>query len=108
MNAVASDYAVVLTACRAEIAKQIAETLVTERLAACVQSLPVQSVYRWKGAVETAQETLLLIKIKGADYEAVEHAIFALHDAETPEIIALPVAAGFSGYLEWIDAATRR
>ena len=51
---------------------------------------------------------LLLIKIKSADYAAVEQAILALHDYETPEIVALPVAQGFAGYLSWIDEVTRR
>ncbi len=102
------DYAVVLTACGVAAAGKIAETLVSERLAACVQKLPVESTYRWKGEIETAQEVLLLIKIKNADYITVEERILALHDYETPEIIALPVAAGFAGYLSWVDEAVRR
>ncbi len=109
MNAVkAGDYAVVLTACGAATAGKIAETLVRERLAACVQKLPVESTYRWKGEIETALEVLLLIKIRNADYATVEERILALHDYETPEIVALPVAAGFAGYLSWIDEAVRR
>ncbi|MDR3644144.1 MAG: divalent-cation tolerance protein CutA [Clostridia bacterium] len=104
----ASDYAVVLTACGAATAGKIAEALVRGGLAACVQKLPVESTYRWKGEIETAQEVLLLIKIKNADYAAVEQAIRALHDYEIPEIIALPVAQGFAGYLSWIDEVTRR
>ncbi len=109
MNAVkADDYAVVLTACGAATAGRIAETLVSERLAACVQKLPIESTYCWKGEIETAQEVLLLIKIRNADYATVEERILALHDYETPEIIALPVAAGLAGYLSWIDEAVRR
>ena len=73
-----------------------------------MQKLPVESTYRWKGEIETAQEVLLLIKIKNADYITVEERILALHDYETPEIIALPVAAGFAGYLSWVDEAVRR
>lgn len=110
MNATAKpgDYAVVLTACGVAAAGKIAEALVIERLAACVQKLPVESTYRWKGEIETAQEVLLLIKIKNADYVAVEERILALHDYETPEIVALPVAQGFASYLSWIDEAVRR
>ncbi|MDR3407052.1 MAG: divalent-cation tolerance protein CutA [Methylovirgula sp.] len=106
--ATSGDHAVVLTACGTTAAGKIAEMLVRDRLAACVQKLPVESTYRWKGGIETAQEVLLLIKIKTADYAAVEQAIRALHDYEIPEIIALPVAQGFAGYLSWIDEVTRR
>ena len=104
----AHDYAVVLTACGAGVAPHIARALVAEKLAACVQRLPIESTYRWKGEVETAPEALLLIKIRAADYAAVEEAIRALHDYETPEIIALPVAQGFAGYLSWIEEVTQR
>jgi periplasmic divalent cation tolerance protein len=104
----AQDYSVVLTSCDADLGQRIAAALVSQNLAACVQSLPIQSTYRWKGEIETAYETLLLIKIKTADYDAVEQAIRAIHSYETPEIIALPVQHGFSDYLAWIDAVTRR
>lgn len=104
----AQDYSVVLTTCGSDIAQRIAETLVSQNLAACVQSLPIESTYRWKGDIETAHEMLLLIKIRTADYAAVEQAIRAVHTYETPEIIALPVLQGFAGYLSWIDEVTRR
>ncbi len=73
-----------------------------------MQRLPIESTYRWKGEVETAWEVLLLIKIRAADYAAVEQAILALQDYETPEIIMLPVEQGFAGYLSWLGEATRR
>jgi periplasmic divalent cation tolerance protein len=104
----AHDYAIVLTACSADAASRIAEALVGAKLAGCVQRLPIESTYRWKGEVETAAEVLLLIKIRAADYGAVEQAILALHDYETPEIIGLPVERGFAGYLSWLGEATRR
>jgi periplasmic divalent cation tolerance protein len=103
-----ADYSVVLTTCSGDIGQRIAETLVSQNLAACVQSLPIQSTYRWKGDIETAHELLLLIKIKASDYTAVEDAIRALHSYDTPEIIALPVQQGFAGYLSWIADVTRR
>ena len=102
------DYAVVLTACSADMAPRIAEALVAARLAGCVQCMPIESTYRWKGEIETAYETLLLIKIRAADYAAVEQAIRALHDYDVPEIIAVPVAQGFAGYLSWLDEVTQR
>ncbi len=97
-----------LTTCGADIAPRIAEALVGAKLAGCVQRLPIESTYRWNGGVETALEVLLLIKIRTADYSAVEEAILALHDYETPEIVALPVMHGFAGYLSWLGDATRR
>ncbi len=106
MSAAAQDYAIVLTTCSTDLAPRIAETLVSEKLAGCVQRLPIESTYRWKDEVETAREVLLLIKIRAADYAAVEQAILALHDYETPEIIMLPVAQGFAGYLSWLSEAT--
>jgi periplasmic divalent cation tolerance protein len=104
----AQDYAIVLTTCSADAAPRIAEALVGTKLAGCVQRLPIESTYRWKGEVETAAEVLLLIKIRAADYAAVEQAILALHDYETPEIIALPVMHGFAGYLSWLGEVTQR
>lgn len=108
MSEAAQDTAIVLTACSADVALRIAEALVEAKLAGCVQRLPIESTYRWQGEVETAREVLLLIKIRTADYSAVEQAILALHDYETPEIVMLPVAQGFAGYLSWLGEATRR
>jgi periplasmic divalent cation tolerance protein len=98
----------VLTTCSADAAPRIAEALVNDKLAGCVQRLPIESTYRWKGGVETAAEVLLLIKIRAADYSAVEQAILALHDYETPEIVMLPVVQGFAGYLSWLGEVTWR
>jgi periplasmic divalent cation tolerance protein len=74
--------------------------------AACVQMLPIDSVYTWQGRIEESAEILLLIKIRQADYAEVEQAIRALHDYQTPEIVALPIERGFAGYLDWIDKVT--
>lgn len=102
-------YAVVLTTCSDKDAAQaIARALVDKHLSACVQMLPIESIYTWKGEREEAHELLLLAKIKGEDYAEVERAILALHPYETPEIIALPIAAGFGSYLDWIASATAR
>jgi periplasmic divalent cation tolerance protein len=104
----AQDYAIVVTTCSADAAPRIAEALVSAKLAGCVQRLPIESTYRWKGEVETAAEVLLLIKIRSADYATVEQAILALHDYETPEIIMLAVEQGFAGYLSWLGEVTQR
>jgi len=86
-----------------EDAERSARSLVEMRLAGCVQILgPVTSIYRWKGKIETAGEWLCLIKSRGERYGAIEQAIRSLHPYETPEILALSVAAGSRDYLEWL------
>lgn len=102
-------YSVVVTTCAdRDAAQSMARALVEQRLAACVQMLPIASVYRWKGEIEEAAEILLLFKIKSEDYEEVEKSILALHDYETPQIVALPIAQGSEDYLDWITQATRK
>ncbi len=100
---------VVLTNCPdSDSASRIARALVENRLAACVNRLaPAQSVYRWQGAIEQATEVPLLIKCTRARYAEVEAAIRQLHPYSVPEIVALPVTAGFAPYLRWIDDETQ-
>jgi periplasmic divalent cation tolerance protein len=91
----------------ADSAQALATTLVGERLAACVNVLaPCRSVYRWQGAIESAQEVPLLIKTTAARYADLEAAIRAAHPYELPEIIAVPIAHGLPGYLDWVAAET--
>jgi periplasmic divalent cation tolerance protein len=90
-----------------ESANTIALALVEERLAACVNILPrVQSIYRWKGTVESMTEIPLLIKSTAANYPALENAIRDRHPHEVPEIIALPVERGLPAYLDWVATET--
>ncbi len=87
-----------------ECADKLANALVDERLAACVNILPgIRSVYRWEGKRETASETLLLIKTHHRAYPALERRILELHPYELPEIIAVPVENGLPAYLDWIS-----
>ena len=67
---------------------------------------PCRSVYRWQGAIEDDAEVPLLIKTTRARYAELERALVALHPAEVPEILALPVAAGLPDYLAWAAAET--
>lgn len=99
----------VLTTCPdANTAEAIADALVEQGLAACVNIVTgLRSVYVWQGARENADELLLLIKTTRAAYPALEQAITALHPYELPEIIAVPLAAGSAGYLDWISASVR-
>ncbi|MDQ3187971.1 MAG: divalent-cation tolerance protein CutA [Pseudomonadota bacterium] len=103
------DVLLVVTNCPDEaVADRIALALVEQGLAACVNRLaPVHSVYRWQGNVERAIEVPLLIKTTRERYGDVEHAIRHLHPYDVPEIIALPIAAGYSAYLRWINQETQ-
>ena len=85
-------------------AQTIAEALIGQNLAACVNILPgLTSVYRWRDNIETAQEQLLLIKTRQDRYHELEAAIRQNHPYELPEIIAVPVERGLPKYLQWID-----
>jgi periplasmic divalent cation tolerance protein len=101
-----TDKIVVLVTCgSAKEARKIARAVVEHRLAACANMLssPVQSVYRWKGTVESAKEFLLIIKTTQARFPKLKAEVTRLHSYEVPEIIALPIAAGATNYLTWIS-----
>jgi periplasmic divalent cation tolerance protein len=75
-------------------------------LAACVNILPgVQSIYRWQGAVESAEEVLLVIKTSVAHTQAVQSTISSLHSYDVPEFLVLPIAGGSQAYLDWLQAS---
>ena len=99
---------VTTTAPSAEEAKALARTLVEARLAACVQILPMESVYRWDGAIEEAREWLLVCKIKADDFATVEAAILERHSYGTPELVMTPITRGSEAYLSWIAVSTTR
>lgn len=90
-------------------AEELAQRLLVERLAGCVQLLgPVASRYWWKGKIEEAREWLCLIKARAADYGRIEALIKELHPYEVPEILAFPIAAGNPAYLDWLGRETGR
>lgn len=88
-------------------AETIAQVLLDERLAACVQLTPTASRYVWKGAAARADEVLLVIKTRAALFAAVAARIRQLHSYETPEILAIEAAAVDDGYLAWLETSTR-
>jgi len=105
-NFAMTDKIVVLVTCgSAKEARKIARAVVEKRLAACANILtsPVQSVYRWKGRVESAKEFLLIIKSTKAGFPKLKAEVTRLHSYDVPEIIALPIASGASNYLTWIS-----
>jgi periplasmic divalent cation tolerance protein len=90
----------------AESATRLARQLVELQLAACVNVLaPCNSIYRWKGEVESAEEYPLLIKTPRTAYPALERAIKASHPYELPEIIAVAIDKGSAEYLQWIESS---
>ncbi len=95
---------VVLCTCASqEEADRLADLLVGKRLAACVTVIPgVQSVYRWKGAIERSREFLLIIKTSQRCFEQMTAELVQAHSYDVPEVIALPVVAGSAAYLEWM------
>lgn len=94
---------VLSTAGSREEAQKIAQALVERQLAACVNVVgPIQSVYRWKGAVEQAEEWLLVVKTTDAAFPRVRDAIRELHSYELPECVALKIEEGSAEYLAWI------
>ncbi len=98
-------YCFVLTTAASETeAKAIAQTLVQEKLAACVNLFPVQSIYIWQAQLQQEPEWQLLIKTTLACFPTLKDRIAELHSYDLPEIIALPIQLGSEGYLEWLGA----
>ena len=96
---------VLTTAADPEEADRLARTLVEERLVACATLIPsVRSIYRWQGEVESATETLLVLKTGTEQLAPLETRLHALHSYKTPEFLVLRVDAGSQGYLDWLQA----
>jgi periplasmic divalent cation tolerance protein len=102
-----TDKIVVLSTCASEEeAEKLARSMVEQRLAACVNVVPkVRSFYRWKGAVESGDECLLVIKSSRERMPGILAYIEKAHSYEVPEVIALPLVDGASNYLNWIQAS---
>ena len=103
-----TDKVVVLSTCgSADEAERVARALVEARLAACVNILPgVRSIYRWKDAIEDTAEWMLVIKTRRELFEKLIAELRRVHSYEVPEAIAIPIVAGLSEYLNWIDGET--
>ena len=103
-----TEYSITITTCAGkESAKAIARLLVEKRLAACVQMVPIESVYLWQGEICEDCEIALLIKSKTALFEEISSAIRENHVYEVPEIIQTPITDGLPEYLKWIGDCSK-
>jgi periplasmic divalent cation tolerance protein len=98
--------AVITTVGTEEEARAVIDALLDERLAACVQRIPISSSYHWQGRRCDEEELMLLIKTRASLYQRVEARIRAHHSYELPEIIQLPITGGLPEYLHWIAQQT--
>jgi periplasmic divalent cation tolerance protein len=100
---------IVLVTCGSEEeAIKIAQSLVEERLAACVNLVsPVRSIYRWEGKIWDEKEWILIIKTQKQRFEKLERKVKSLHSYSVPEIIGLPIIEGSSSYLDWLEEMTK-
>jgi periplasmic divalent cation tolerance protein len=99
---------VFVTASNSEEASILADVLVSERLAACVNIVPaIKSIYLWQGKVTRDNESLLIIKTTGERYPELERRVHELHSYSTPEVVALRIERGSEQYLSWLRESTR-
>ena len=97
---------VLITAGSEEEAHKIAESLVKGKKAACVNIVPrVDSLFWWEDKLDSARESLLLVKTKASLFPEIVELVKRTHSYEVPEIIALPIIAGSEDYLKWLDIA---
>jgi len=106
-----SQFRVVLITCPTlPEARKISRSLLQKHLAACVNihTAPVESIYRWKGKIETARERLLLIKTTTRRLKSLEREVLRLHSYETPEFLVLPISSGSRAYLRWLSESCKK
>ncbi|MFP4473099.1 MAG: divalent-cation tolerance protein CutA [Candidatus Omnitrophota bacterium] len=98
------DYIVVFVTCKDPVqARMISEALIDGRLAACANIVSnVESIFRWQGAVESGQETLLILKTRQKLFDQLCSCVKENHSYDVPEIIALPIISGDEVYLKWL------
>jgi len=100
---------ILITTGNEEEGHKIAELLVNQRKAACVNTVPkVASLFWWEGKLDSAQESLLLVKTKASLFPEIVELVKRVHSYEVPEIIALPIIAGNGDYLTWLDTSVEQ
>ena len=105
-----SSHCIVLNTCPdGEVAEKIAQHLVSQQLAACVNIIPgITSIYQWQGELQRDQELLLVVKTRNEVLPQVQQAIIEQHPYELPEVISVPINQGLTQYLNWIDQNTQK
>ena len=104
-----SEYCIVMTTVAGnDDASQIIDAVLKDKLAACVQTTNIGSHYTWKGGLCHEQEILILLKTSWEAYDSLESKLKELHPYETPEIIAVDIERGFSGYLSWMEETIKK
>ncbi|XP_004501622.1 protein CutA, chloroplastic [Cicer arietinum] len=107
-NTTVPSIVVYVTVPNKEAGKKLAESIVSEKLAACVNRVPgIESVYQWEGKIQTDSEELLIIKTRQSLLEALTEHVKANHEYDVPEVISLPITGGNLKYLEWLKESTR-
>jgi len=102
-----SQYIVVLiTASSKREAERLTDKLLEHKLVACCSTTDVNSVFTWKGKIESSKEVLLIAKTQKRLFDAVTDLVKKYHSYEVPEIIALPIIDGNPAYLDWIKEST--
>jgi len=102
-----NNYCIITTTIDNEIrAREIATSLLEQRLVACVQLHPIESLYHWNSAIEESRELLLQMKTRSIHFEAVREQILKLHSYDIAEIIMTPIIDANESYLEWIEKET--
>jgi periplasmic divalent cation tolerance protein len=96
-------YKIVFVTATEKDGSEIAEKLVTQKLAACVNIIPVRSIYKWKGKIEDDKENLLIIKTNATKIDELKTTLKQIHPYEVPECIILSIEDGLPDYLNWID-----
>ena len=99
---------IMVTCASRKEARRIADRLLIKRLVACANIVSgVESKFWWEGKIDSASETLLMMKTVKANFKKVEAAVLSLHSYEIPEIIAAPITAGSKSYFSWIEKSVR-
>jgi periplasmic divalent cation tolerance protein len=101
---------IVLVTCGSIVeARRIASKVVRRRLAACVNIVlgPIQSIYRWKGKVQSAREVLIVIKTTQKCLEELEKEVSRWHSYDVPEFVVVPISAGSREYLAWLEESVK-
>lgn len=103
------NYCIVLTTFETDAqAIETIDILLKEKLAACVQRIPIRSQYFWDGEIQDDAEVLVLFKTRDDLYDKLEEELERVHPYDTPEILRINVADGLNAYLQWISEVTKK